>query len=251
MPINVAVATDIGRQRAINQDAVHAESFAATDAAILMVADGLGGHPAGEVASQMTVEMVARESRRVLADPTRTPGRTAAALLSLLADANTAIRERAAANPLEMGMGTTVVVAWIVHDEALIAHVGDSRAYGFQNGRLRQLTTDHSWVDVEVRAGRLTPEQARFHPSRNIVLRCLGTDERSDPEITGPVALANGDQLLLSTDGLHGVVLDDDIAGILSEDRGAVSASRLIAAANRRGGPDNIGVALAEFVATR
>ncbi len=248
MLLDVAAASDVGHVRTVNQDAVHAELFRAAaddgDNALLIVADGLGGHAAGDVASAAALQTIVDAAHDAdtpgSAQPFDDPARLAAAVQA----ANAAIRRRAAENVAWTGMGTTIVVAWVGHGRATIAHAGDSRAYHLRGAELRALTRDHSWVEEEIRAGRLTPEAARSHPNRSVVLRCLGTREPVDVEIAAHIQLADGDQLLLCSDGLHGVVGDAAIAAILSGRHPADSVTRLIAAANDNGGPDNIGVAV-------
>lgn len=248
MPLDVAAASDVGQVRTVNQDAVHAELFRAepddSDSALLIVADGLGGHVAGEVASAAAVQTIVDAAHDVVAPGSPQPFDDPARLAAAVRTANATIRRRAAENVAWTGMGTTIVVAWVGHGRATIAHAGDSRAYHLRGAELRALTRDHSWVEEEIRAGRLTAEAARSHPNRSVVLRCLGTRETVDVEIAAGIQLADGDQLLLCTDGLHGVVGEADIAAILTGRQPADSVTRLIAAANGNGGPDNIGVAV-------
>ncbi|MEE9278314.1 MAG: PP2C family serine/threonine-protein phosphatase [Dehalococcoidia bacterium] len=246
MPLAVAADTDIGRLRSVNQDAVHAATFRDGGAALLIVADGLGGHAAGEVASRSAVETIAEAVAADLAGNGRLDTDPAAFLRALVEDTNASIYVQAAGNPNWAGMGTTLVAAWISHDQVTVAHVGDSRAYCLHDGTLVQLTTDHSWVEAEVRAGRLRAEAARSHPRRHIVLRSLGTGPALDVDVLGPVPFSSGDRLLLCTDGLHGVIPDDESAAILGGYAPTECVVRLLAAANDAGGPDNIGVAVGQ-----
>jgi len=141
-----------------------------------------------------------------------------------------------------------VVVAWVVVDEVLLAHAGDSRAYLRSGGEFRQLTADHSWVGEAVRAGQMTAEEARTDARRNVVTRSLGAQETVEVELTGPVLLQTGDRLLLCSDGLYGVVDDASIEPLLGAGSVAEATQALIDAANAGGGPDNIGVAIAEVL---
>ena len=140
-------------------------------------------------------------------------------------------------------MGAVVVAAWIIGYRAYVAHVGDARAY--RAGALTRLTTDHSWVAEALREGRIRIEQARSHAARHVVTRALGVAGRADVEIDGPIDLGAGDRLLLCSDGLHGVVAESTVSDIVAKWPPADAIPRLIDAANVRGGPDNIGVAVA------
>lgn len=260
MSIEVAAVTDVGRLRAVNQDAVSAATFRSrpdhpADRACLIVTDGLGGHAGGEVASGLAVETVAAATQPDGAGGAIETGGVAgaAALRTALEAAHDRIRDRAAATPALAGMGSVIVVAWLAQEagegrgELLLAHAGDSRAYRLANGVLERLTTDHSWVSEGVRDGRLSEAEARVDPRRNVVTRSLGAGATVDVELSGPLTIARGDRILLCSDGLHGVVTDEAIAALLGRGAPAQAARALIDAANEAGGPDNIGVAIAEI----
>ena len=256
MSIEVAADTDVGRLRAVNQDAVQAATFRSradgpVDRACLIVADGLGGHAAGEIASALAIETIADASAALLSRPDLSldSADTASALVDAVQEAHTRVLDRATQEPRLTGMGTVIVVAWlVVHGgEAgmLLAHAGDSRAYHLAHGALSQVTPDHSWVGEAVREGRLTAAQARTDPRRNVVTRSLGAQETVEVELTGPMRLSPGDRILLCSDGLHGVVDNDALRDLLGQGDPSTTARALIDAANAGGGPDNIGVAIA------
>jgi len=224
MRLSSSAGSDVGRMRSGNEDSYFCGQT------VFAVADGLGGHQGGEVASAAAVEPLARLDGRGFLDPSE----AAEALAAAIREANQAILDRAAGDPALYGMGTTVTAAAVAGDGQLqLAHVGDSRAYRLREGALDQLTTDHTVVGELVRRGRLTPEQAAIHPERSILTRAVGLDPRS------------GDQLLLCSDGLTEAVGDDRIAQLLSAAPDGQAACRsLIDAANDAGGPDNITVVL-------
>ncbi len=197
----------------------------------------MGGHAAGEVASRLAVEVLAREMARPDVDAALD-----ARLRAAVATANRAILEAAERDPALAGMGTTLTALALARDDGgfTIAHVGDSRAYLFRHGELDQLTADHTWVQQQVDAGMLTPEEARGHPLSSVLTRAVGI--AADPEvdiIRGD--LEPGDLILLCSDGLTGMVDDDELAYILASDLPLDRAARELAdAANRNGGADNI-----------
>ncbi|MGK2948388.1 MAG: Stp1/IreP family PP2C-type Ser/Thr phosphatase [Acidimicrobiales bacterium] len=240
-------ASHVGRQRSINQD-----SFVLLpDRNLWVVADGMGGHQGGEVASQLAVETLQVSYR----DP------TAESLLDAIAVANHRIRNSGEADPALQGMGTTVVAAALVPQEApagdgdqagrmqlLIANVGDSRAYLHRAGELTQLTEDHSVVADLVRDGRISAEEAEVHPQRNIVTRVLGIYETVDVDLW-PIDPVEGDRYLLCSDGLFNEVGADQISAVLRRlgDPQEV-AEELVRLANDGGGRDNITVVVLDVV---
>jgi len=232
-----AAATDRGRVRANNEDSV----FADAARGILIVADGMGGHLGGEVASRLAVEVI---SASLLSAP---PHAEPSGLLAEALDAaNLTIWQTAAIDSSLRGMGTTVAVALARAGDLWLAHAGDSRIYLFHEGQLRRLTRDHTLVERMVEAGELTAEQARVHPLRNVISRCLGTEPAVQPEIRR-ATWNQGDWVLLCSDGLTGMVEDEEIAQVLSDQEAlpGVLCRRLIDLANERGGWDNISVVLA------
>ena len=223
-----AARTDIGLQRTDNEDRFLARP------PLFAVADGMGGHKAGEVASQLVITILGETTATT---PVPTPDEVVAAIER----SNVEIRSEARRNAEMAGMGTTCT-ALIVDDRIRIAHIGDSRAYRFREARLEQLTEDHSLVATMVREGLLDPDSAKTDGRRNIVTRALGADDvirvdRIDAD------LAPGDRLVLSTDGLHGQVDDATIAGVLAEATApGDAADRLVRLANAAGGDDNVTV---------
>lgn len=222
-----AALTDIGRKRTINEDSVIAIP------PLFAVADGLGGHDAGEVASSIAVEVLREHAPRKADLP---------ALVRAVRAANDAVIQGAETGVGRAGMGCTMTAVMVDKTKAAIAQVGDSRAYMLRDGRLIQLTDDHSVVGAMVRSGHITLEEARNHPQRSVITRALGSDP--DVLVDGfEVSLLGNDRILVCSDGLTAMVDDGHIAEILmnNEDAGTV-AQNLIEAANNAGGNDNISV---------
>jgi protein phosphatase len=220
--------TDTGRQRHANEDSYFAR------APVFAVADGMGGAQAGEVASRIAAG--AFERRGEVADETPAEGQ----LEQIAQAANREIHRLAQEDSSRAGMGTTLTAAMLRDDEVSLGHVGDSRAYVFRDGELKRLTKDHSLVEELRRQGRLTEEQAEEHPQRSIITRALGPEPNVIVD-TMTFPARDGDVYLLCSDGLTTMVPDDEIRGILAEAkslRGAVN--KLVEAANRGGGRDNI-----------
>ncbi|HEX4932092.1 MAG TPA: Stp1/IreP family PP2C-type Ser/Thr phosphatase [Gemmatimonadaceae bacterium] len=221
--------------RSGNEDAFFAH--ATRERGVFIVADGMGGHAAGEVASEMAVQIVSRE----LQDLTDVYGEAARLRVAeSLRIANRAIYDRTIQEADKQGMGTTASVLVVSGARYLIGQVGDSRVYLLRDGALRQLTKDHSYVQEQVDAGFLTPEQARYHPYSNVITRCVGASDAVEPD-TYSGELRTGDVFLVASDGLTGMVDDRRLQQLLLS---RASAGRvvdaLIAEANYRGGLDNI-----------
>ena len=236
MTLNVYAQTDIGRQRETNEDAVAAKVFEETY--LLIVADGMGGHAAGDVASDCaTTEIEAYVSTAI------TDGRTdyEQILDEAITVANEEINKLAAADSTRSGMGTTVVAALVSNDQATIANVGDSRAYHLGED-IEQVTVDQSLVQELVDQGEITPDEAKSHPQRNVISQALGTNETVTPDFYHQ-SVRNA--LLLCSDGLTEEV-DDDVIGEIIADSSDLetTADRLINQANTNGGSDNISVLL-------
>ena len=232
--------TDVGRVRSHNEDYV--DFYVPPDprqlerkGALYLVADGMGGHQAGEVASRGAVELVIGQ---YYSDTTHDVGTS---LVRAFRAANKSIYDQAQADPSKAGMGTTLVAAVILGRKVYVANVGDSRAYLINKAGIVQITEDHSWVEEQVRAGVLTPEQAAHHPQRNLVTRALGTKPQVEVDLFEG-ELGEGDFLLLCTDGLTGRVTDQEIATLVNGNPLEEAARRLVALANERGGNDNITV---------
>jgi len=251
MPIQIRAAglTDVGRKRKMNED-----SFTAADnLGLYVVADGMGGHAAGEVASRLAVESILRHISgaetgnatapsnavtRSLDDDRPAPARR---VLSAIRMANQEIVRSVREDQSTRGMGTTVVLAYIQGRRAYIGSVGDSRAYLVRGGRIMQLTDDHTFVNEQVRAGTLSPAEARRHPARNILTRAVGSQDEVEADLVEQ-DLEAGDLLILCSDGLTTMVDDHDILDVVRRqggdpDRGCRA---LVNLANERGGDDNI-----------
>ena len=224
--------TDIGLKRDENQDAVLATRL--PDGRILLaVADGVGGSDDGAAASKAALERLEAAVRDA------TDAETA-----LIAGYKAAHEAVASLGSGERQPGTTLVAAIVDGPRVWIANVGDSRAYVADYDGLHQLTEDHSWVADQVRAGRLTPEEARTSEMRNIITRAIGASDSPGPDLSGPLVLASGDTLVLSSDGLHGLLDEEEIATVIATDEPEQAARRLIQAARDAGGPDNISVVI-------
>lgn len=235
MQLSVAAGTDVGRVRAGNEDSLYAD--ADQERGLFIVADGMGGHAAGEIASEMAVQIVARE----LAALDDVSSDHALALMGeALRLANRAIFERTIVEADKQGMGTTASCLLLGQSHWVIGHIGDSRIYLLRDGEFRQVTKDHSYVQEQVDAGFLTPEQARYHPYSNVITRCVGANAHVEPDILRG-ELRAGDVFLLASDGLTGMV-DDAHLKRLMETRGSPGrqVDAMINDANRRGGLDNI-----------
>lgn len=243
--------TDVGRKRDLNED-----SFAVLDnEGIYVVADGMGGHNAGEVASAIAIETIASFFQASAKDEDMTwpykldPG------LSLEANklkvgikfANKKIFRTAISNSSYSGMGTTIVSMLLVEREnsLYIAHVGDSRCYCFYNGKLEQVTEDHSLVNEYVKAGQLTAEQAKTFPHKNVIMRALGMKENVLVDVQKRV-LKPGELYLSCSDGLSDMLSDMEMTDIITASGSSLKdmADRLITKANENGGKDNITVVL-------
>jgi protein phosphatase len=231
--ITCAGRTDVGIIRSGNEDSY----LMIPERGIFLVADGMGGHAAGEVASEMAVRLIAREldSLRGLNDE-----QVADRMRNAIRSANAAIFQRTLTEHDKRGMGTTVTALVLFETRFLIGQVGDSRAYLQRDARLTQVTKDHSYVQEQVDAGYLTPEQARTHPYSNVITRCVGANNDVIPDIyVGTVK--PGDLFLLASDGLTGMLEDQQLAESLApEQMPQQQVDRLIEEANRHGGLDNI-----------
>lgn len=250
MRLTCAALTDPGRRRENNEDSYCVRD----DLGLFLVADGMGGHVAGEVASRLAVEEI---EQLIAATAPAGPksedatvrgagGSPGDRLASAFAQANRKLADRIAGDGSLHGMATTAV-AMLADDQAVaLAHVGDSRAYRYRSQRLARLTRDHSWVEERIRAGVLTPDAARRHPWRHVVTRAITGMEDIDVEVADLV-LEPGDRVLLCSDGLTAVVSDAGIAATL-RDAGPPGelCSELVRRANAAGGPDNVTVVLVD-----
>lgn len=229
--MRVGARTHAGRIRQTNEDAYHA------DTALLAVADGMGGHAAGEIASGLA--MATLKQWRDWANPSE-------ALRASFAQANQLILGGALSDPKCSGMGTTLTAVYMTGRRLYFAHVGDSRLYMYRAGVLSQLTEDHSIVGELLRIGGLSESEARVHPQRNVLTRALGVAPEVDVD-SGSLEVLVGDRLLLCTDGLHDVVRHLQIARVLAQVADQETAvAQLIHLANGLGGRDNVTAILAD-----
>jgi len=244
MTLHAFGLTDVGRKRKHNEDAYLVDA----ERGLFVVADGMGGHAAGEVASRITVEsmqefIAASDDQTDSSWPFGYGNRTASGgnrLSAAVEKANEKVMRAVASRPELKGMGTTVVAALVESQRATLVHVGDSRAYLFRDGELRRLTDDHSWVQEQVNAGILSEDEAKSHPLKNVVTRALGGSPHVSVDLI-EVPLHPGDRFLLCSDGLTGMVTDEEIHGFFdAEPVPETAVRRLVELANERGGVDNI-----------
>jgi protein phosphatase len=230
-----AAVSDVGRVRSANEDSV----FLSAEAGVFVVADGMGGHAAGEVASAIASELIGARLCRLGEGEGLDDVRSL--FLQAFLDAGSEIVRQAGEDSAHGGMGTTAtVMALRPDDNYIVGHIGDSRAYLLRDGDLIRITTDHSWVEEQVERGVISREQAFRHPQSNIITRALGTDPVPPPDLfVGE--LQAGDRFLLCSDGLTDMVDEDRIARILrAVDVPEHAASRLVSEANLAGGIDNV-----------
>jgi len=264
--VQVFGKTDVGRTREHNEDAFVVADLTTGNATLqpevrrhvlgprgtmFMVADGMGGAAAGEIASAMATDVVLREMRAEWsASAAQDPEAFARAIRRATATANAEIHDYAARHPEFRGMGTTATVAGLLGDTLYLAQVGDSRAYIVRAGVARQITKDQSLMQKLVEAGELTEEEAEHSERRNIILQALGPDAQVKVDLTHQ-AVRRGDVLVLCSDGLSGQVTRDEIGAIVTQEPDLVQVCRrLIDRANETGGPDNITVIVARFDGT-
>ncbi len=236
--LHAAGLTDVGQVRRGNEDAMHVGD------SVFAVADGMGGHAAGEVASALALEPIAGLDGRVFGDDQQ----ARKALEDAVVEANRVVVEAAEHDDTLQGMGTTLTAALFEGRRLHVAHVGDSRAYLLRQGRVTQLTRDHTFVQQLIDDGSITEAEAAIHPHRSVVTRAIGTSTEVEIDLE-TLDLASGDAVLLCSDGLSGVVDDDHIADLLTSDlTPEETVTELVEAANEAGGPDNITAVLLTMV---
>lgn len=250
--IEAAGETNVGRKRAHNED-----NFAIVpDYGLFLVADGMGGHASGEVASKLAVDTLQEFFQETQKDPDktwpykldRTKGYEENRLIMAVKLANLRIYETATRDLKKKGMGTTFAGIYTLSSGTYIAHVGDSRVYRLRNNKLEQVTEDHSLLNEYMKMGRLTPQEIENFPHKNVIMRALGMKDtvKVDTRFEPPVV---GDLYLVCSDGLPGPVKDELIEQILREHSDIkTAASKLIEAANANGGPDNVTCVLVRFM---
>ena len=242
MTLEFAFALDTGRARKNNEDSVALD----TDTGVAVLADGMGGYNAGEVAAGMATSIVCSGLSRWLGENSmREPADVTAAMASAVDQANRAIFDAANSNPQFSGMGTTLVMAVILDGRLMVGHVGDSRAYRLRRGQLQRLSRDHSLLQEQLDAGLITPAQAARSVNRNLVTRAIGVDADVALEVREHT-LEDHDLLLLCSDGLTDMVDDQAIADVLCHTHPSLQAAcdTLVNVANAAGGRDNISVVL-------
>lgn len=236
MTARYALATDFGRERENNEDAAQA----LPDIGLFVIADGMGGHVAGEVASRIAIESVVNTIKGN--GPTPDLADDARLLTESTLEANAAVLREAEERGLK-GMGTTLTTLRIRSRTATVSHVGDSRVYFLKDGQLSALTRDHNIASLLVDQGLITAEDARNHPERHMLTQAVGTQEEVEPDMVQK-RIPKNTRILLSTDGLHDVVPSEEIAEIAGGADLEAAAQTLIERANGYGGPDNITVIL-------
>ena len=251
--IEVAGETNVGMKRTHNEDnfSIFEES------GLYVVADGMGGHASGEVASKMAVDALREFFQATAEDPERTwpykmdrsKGYEENRLITGIKLANLRIYDAAQREARQRGMGTTIVTLFAVEDGVYIAHVGDSRGYRVRDGKIEQLTEDHSLLNDYIKMRRLTPEEIANFPHKNVIVRALGMKDTVKVDTCHEQPREN-DVYVLCSDGLSGPVTDEELLEIVSSTRDLkAAAAKLIERANENGGPDNITVVLARWVA--
>ncbi len=254
--LRIGAASDVGLVRTHNEDALLAftseqQGNAALDVfGLFILADGMGGHQAGEVASALAARTVAREVIERVYLPYLIHGRPDASQTPLAEALTRAVDEasKMVYNNVPGG-GTTLTCALIVGERAFLAHVGDSRAYLYTNGALRQVTRDHSYVDKLVELGQITAEEAAVHPHKNVLYRAVGQEGLLEVD-THLETIPAGGRLLLCCDGLWSMIDDEDIARIVGASATPQDAcDQMVAAANAAGGRDNITAVVVELIA--
>ena len=231
---HVGVITDTGRKRRRNEDAYVCEP------PLFAIADGMGGAQAGEVASRLAAAALRESGAKTLGGERR--------ISDLIQEANRRVYDRSSTDPNTSGMGTTITVALVENDNVAFGHVGDSRAYLIRDGRMEQVTEDHSLVNELLKSGKLSREEAESHPQRSVITRALGTDPDVDVD-TFTIAAEAGDLFLLCSDGLTDMVGEGEIFELVERNRDDLNSAlkSLVKAANRSGGDDNITVVAFEI----
>jgi len=239
--------TDVGQVRPHNEDSILLDP----SLHLYAVADGMGGHKGGEFASRICLDtmrdylqMAAKGHAALVGEAAAAHSEAANLLGSAVRFANRAVFEAAFSKPEWRGMGTTIVALTVADNRVAIAHVGDSRAYLLHQGRFKQITEDHSWIEEQVRAGLMSRDEALSAKGRNVLTRAIGQEETVQVDLD-ELELQPGDSLLLCSDGLFGMVADEEIAALIGVAKSPEAACReLVACSNGRGGRDNISVIL-------
>ncbi len=235
MDIHFFAKTDVGKVRNANEDYFLSEKIAANEF-LFIVADGMGGHQAGDVASKLASDSFADTYKNLRKKGTP----IFESMEQAIRKANAVVFEKAAADIKKRGMGTTFSSMIIADMKAFIAHVGDSRIYLIRKNKIKKITTDHSFVEKLVEEGRISPEEARDHPQKNVLYMSLGARENLSPEVQNSLVLEDGDALVMCSDGLSNMVTDDELMSIVMDYYPEDAANALVKLANANGGADNI-----------
>ena len=234
----VTCMTDKGKHRPNNEDSL----LCIKDLGIFMVADGVGGHNAGELASSLTTDLVKQYVNQHPLSPDDKPEQYRTYWDTCLGEVNRFIFEHAKESKENAGMATTAILLYLNQDQAYVLNVGDSRAYLFRQGKLQRITEDHSFVNELMKKGQITKEEALHHPQRNMITRAIGSESTLEPDFY-QINLQQGDKILLCTDGLYQEVEEIGIEQILSHgDNTEELVRELVLSANENGGRDNITV---------
>lgn len=235
--MKISMHSDIGLKRTSNQDYAN-YYYSQQEQVLWILCDGVGGNLAGDVASQKTTEFIGHAFQEV--DQVMTLEESLNWMESIIQESNKYILALASQDLKWEGMGTTVVLATMVEETILICHVGDSRAYVVKEGKLQQMTNDHSLVNELIRSGEITAEEGVHHPQRNVVTQSIGTSFQVHPECS-QIAIDQVELLILCSDGLNSMLEDDEIFKVIQEEKDIESLGQeLIEAANQAGGHDNI-----------
>jgi len=243
--LRFAAGTDIGLIRDTNEDYYRIIHESSQDAYAFIIADGMGGHSCGEIASRMAVEYIS--------DIVERSGSSLFSCLNigeeikkLLKEANINVFEASLSNPEASGMGTTLTMAVIARGKVTVAHVGDSRLYMARSGSLRQITEDHSFIRELIKKGTLTREEAESHPRKHVITRAIGTSRELEVDIL-ELEAEKGDIFLLCTDGLTNMISEDEIYRVIIDNEPEKACAELIEAAKSKGGEDNITVIVIKY----
>jgi serine/threonine protein phosphatase PrpC len=243
--MKIGVKTDVGMMRENNQDSYYVSPSG--NYPLFIIADGMGGHKAGEIASEMAIKIISYNFTDSLAKSSIEDETIKNKIEKSIYEANSKIHKKSMEDERFSGMGTTVTLAYIVDDKIFIGHVGDSRAYLLRNGILSQITEDHSLVEELIRNGSISREEAKHHPQRNIITRAVGTSNEIKTDVIVEHKCEN-DILLLCTDGLTNMVDDDQIKDSLTMNEDIQQAcEELVKISNDKGGFDNITVLAIKF----
>ena len=235
-----AAGTDRGLVREINEDSYNLIAGGAEAPYVFIIADGMGGHNCGEIASRAAVEYI---SESIVQTPSKFLSEESieAELRTLVEEANSAVYQKSLEQPEANGMGTTLTMAIIVNKTMKVAHVGDSRLYLVRAGKMQQITTDHSYIEELVRKGSLTREEAERHPRKNIITRAIGCSPELEVDIVS-LTTEKDDIYILCTDGLTNMLGEDEISEIVKNNTPDAACEKLVEEAKKQGGEDNITV---------